>query len=90
MTDDRKNVCDCISEMLDNPDEHGIYPTTKAYDELVELIVVARDEATPPPEPTDKMIARLTESDKWKDPANGKNIQYMDPADAYRVCVNAL
>lgn len=23
-----------ISEMLDNPDKHGIYPTTKCFDEL--------------------------------------------------------
>jgi hypothetical protein len=26
-----------ISEMLDNPDEHGIYPTTKCFNQLDEL-----------------------------------------------------
>lgn len=26
-----------ISEMLDNPDEHGIYPTTKCFEELDKL-----------------------------------------------------
>lgn len=45
MSDDRGNVCDVVSEMLDNPNEHGIYPTTKAYDALVALIETARVEA---------------------------------------------
>lgn len=26
-----------ISEMLDNPDKHGIYPTTKCFEQLDEL-----------------------------------------------------
>ena len=26
-----------ISEMLDNPDEYGIYPTTKCFNQLDEL-----------------------------------------------------
>jgi hypothetical protein len=26
-----------ISEMLDNPDKHGIYPTTKCFNQLDEL-----------------------------------------------------
>ncbi len=43
-----------------------------------------------PQEPTDKMLAILMDSDKWKDPTPGKNIQYMDPADAYREIANAL
>ncbi len=34
MKDNRQIVCDIISEMLDNPDEHGIYPTTEAYNKL--------------------------------------------------------
>ena len=25
----RTKICDLMSEMLDNPDEHGIYPTSK-------------------------------------------------------------
>lgn len=38
MSDDRQVVCNIISEMLDNPNECGIYPTTKAYDDLVDYI----------------------------------------------------
>jgi hypothetical protein len=33
-TDDREVIYTVISEMLDHPDEHGIYPTTYAYDTL--------------------------------------------------------
>lgn len=32
--DDRQIICNIISEMLDNPNEYGIYPTTQAYDKL--------------------------------------------------------
>lgn len=34
----RKEICDAISEMLDNPDDCGIYPTTKCYDRLETFI----------------------------------------------------
>lgn len=34
----RKEVCDIVSEMLDNPYENGIYPTSKCYQELDALI----------------------------------------------------
>ncbi len=34
----RKEVCEIVSEMLDNPDEHGIYPTTRCYERLDSLI----------------------------------------------------
>lgn len=45
MNKDRKEICDIISEMLDNPDEHGLYPTTRAYDKLDTLVHAARIEA---------------------------------------------
>ncbi len=32
--DHRQEIYKAISEMLDNPDECGIYPTTKCYDRL--------------------------------------------------------
>ncbi len=32
--DHRQEIYEAISEMLDNPDECGIYPTTKCYDRL--------------------------------------------------------
>lgn len=41
---DRANVHRAVSEMLENPDECGIYPTGKAYDELIALIQSARHE----------------------------------------------
>lgn len=44
MDKDRKVIYEIISEMLDNPDEHGIYPTTRAYDRLEQLIEAARNE----------------------------------------------
>lgn len=34
MNDLRKIIVNATSEMLDNPDEHGIYPTTKFYERL--------------------------------------------------------
>lgn len=42
---DRKNVCDIFSEMFDNEDEHGIYPTSIAYAKVIQLIQDARFEA---------------------------------------------
>ena len=38
MKKDRKVICEIISEMLDNPDEYGIYPTSNAYDKLETLV----------------------------------------------------
>lgn len=38
MDKDRTEICKIISEMLDNPDKHGIYQTTRAYDKLEEYI----------------------------------------------------
>jgi len=38
MKKDRKIIEDIISEMLDNPDSSGIYPTTKAYHALESLV----------------------------------------------------
>ena len=34
----RTRVCEIISEMLDNPDKTGIYPTGKAYNDLIEYV----------------------------------------------------
>ena len=34
ITEARSKICDIISEMLDNPDESGIYRTTRAYNKL--------------------------------------------------------
>jgi len=36
--DIRSRICQIISEMLDNPDKLGIYPTTECYDKLEEWI----------------------------------------------------
>jgi hypothetical protein len=41
--DDRQVVCDIISEMLDDPDEYGIYPTTRCYDKLEQYIKNVRE-----------------------------------------------
>ena len=35
----RAEICRIISEMLDNPNEYGIYPTTKCYEDLQAFIV---------------------------------------------------
>lgn len=45
MNSDRTKICDVISEMLDNPDNYGIYPTTKAYNALEEYIEGVRVQA---------------------------------------------
>jgi len=45
ITKDRSKICEIISEMLDNPDESGIYPTTAAYNKLEQLISDVRSEA---------------------------------------------
>lgn len=38
MSRDRDVICKIISKMLDNPDSHGIYPTSVAYGELEQYI----------------------------------------------------
>jgi len=38
MNRDRTAICAIISQMLDNPDEQGIYPTTRTFDELEALV----------------------------------------------------
>lgn len=45
MDKDRTAIFEIISEMLDNPDECGIYPTTVAYNKLEALVHGARIEA---------------------------------------------
>lgn len=45
MEKDKTAICNIISEMLDNPDEVGIYPTTKAFNKLEEYIDGVRAEA---------------------------------------------
>lgn len=45
MEKDRATICNIISEMLDNPNKDGIYPTTNAYDALEKYIEGARIEA---------------------------------------------
>ncbi len=45
VTQDRSKVCNIISEMLDHPDEYGIYPTTKACNQLERLLQKVRFEA---------------------------------------------
>jgi len=45
MKKDRKIICDIISDMLDNPDEHEIYPTSTAYTRLEHYIEQVRAEA---------------------------------------------
>jgi hypothetical protein len=42
---DRAAICEIISEMLDNPDDCGIYETTVAYNKLETLVHTARVEA---------------------------------------------
>ena len=34
-----------VSEMLDHPDENGIYPTSKCYQKLYEFVVAQKDSA---------------------------------------------
>lgn len=42
MERDRTKICKIISKMLDNPDEHGLYPTGTAYTELELYIIKER------------------------------------------------
>lgn len=42
---DRKEICKIISDMLDNPDDNGIYPTSTAFARLEHLINSARFQA---------------------------------------------
>lgn len=41
---DRTKICEIMSEMLDNPDDCGIYPTTIAYDKLEKLVEDTRSD----------------------------------------------
>ena len=45
MDKDRSAICRIISEMLDNPDENEIYPTSTCYTKLEHYIEGVRAEA---------------------------------------------
>ena len=45
MNKDRTAICNIISDMLDTPDEHGIYSTSTAYTRLEHYIEGVRAEA---------------------------------------------
>lgn len=45
ITQDRSAICEIISEMLDNPNECGVYETSKAYTQLEALVKSARIES---------------------------------------------
>jgi len=45
MDKDRTAICKIISDMLDNPDESGIYPTSTCYTRLEHYIEGVRMEA---------------------------------------------
>ena len=45
MKKDRTEICKIISDMLDNPDEHGIYLTSTAYTRLEAYVEQQRREA---------------------------------------------
>ena len=40
----RTIICKHTSEMLDNPDKYGIYPTTKFYNNLIQAILTMEQE----------------------------------------------
>ena len=42
--DVRTEICNAISEMLDNPDSIGIYKTTKCYDRLEKWVTTYAEE----------------------------------------------
>ena len=45
MDKDRTAICEIISNMLDNPDKHGIYPTSTAFTRLEHYVESQRAEA---------------------------------------------
>ena len=45
MDKDRKAICDIISQMFDNQDDSGIYPTSTCYTKLEHYIEGVRAEA---------------------------------------------
>ena len=38
----RTKICDLMSEMLDNPDEHGIYPTSRFMSKMEDFIIAEK------------------------------------------------
>lgn len=45
ITYDKERVADIVNAMLDDPDPIGIYPTTRCFDQLQELLGSVRAEA---------------------------------------------
>lgn len=45
MQKDRAEICKIMGDMLEKPDDCGVYPTTLAYDRLEQLVDAARTEA---------------------------------------------
>jgi hypothetical protein len=44
MDRDRTEICNIVSEMLDNPNEYGIFPTTDAFEKLEKYVEKVRAE----------------------------------------------
>ena len=40
----RSKICELMSEMLDNPDEHGIYPTSKFMSKMEDYCISLQSE----------------------------------------------
>lgn len=63
MDKDRTEIYNTISEMLDNPDKYGIFPTTECYDKLERYIEEVRIESL-----GWALAESCTTLDKGKDP----------------------
>ena len=44
----RSKICELMSEMLDNPDEHGIYPTSRFMSKMEDFIIAERESSLNP------------------------------------------
>lgn len=66
----RNGVCKTISRMLDAPDDCGIYPTTKCYDEMVDFILSDRrrclEEVEKPLKEANDKADFTGKTDMWK------------------------
>ena len=65
-----------ISEMLDNPDEYGIYPTTKCFEQLDALFDSL---SLPPAEGAEAILKEGLDDGRYADIVDGINIDVKQP-----------
>lgn len=89
MSDLRKIIVTATSEMLDNPNKSGIYPTTKFYDRLEAEITEYMELHPTPTNLYDLMLETVKNSQSVSIPLQNTITKYLDYQSMPRVKLNS-